>query len=136
MREKKFDVVVYGATGFTGRLVAEYLNTRYGNDNEVRWAIGARSQSKLESVRDSMNFPSDTPLVVADSNNRESMQALVDSTKVVLTTVGPYQVYGSELVGLCANSGTDYVDLCGESCLLYTSPSPRDRQKSRMPSSA
>jgi len=115
MSDKKFDIVVYGATGFTGRLVAEYLNNRYGNGDEVRWAMGARSQSKLEQVRDEMDLPSDTPLLVADSSDTASMQAMVDNTKVVLTTVGPYQVYGSELVGICANSGVDYVDLCGES---------------------
>jgi short subunit dehydrogenase-like uncharacterized protein len=115
MTDKKYDIVVYGATGFTGRLVAEYLNSNYGNGGEVRWAMGARNLSKLESVRAEMKLPSDTPLVVADSSDTASMQDMVDSTKVVLTTVGPYQVYGSELVGLCANSGTDYVDLCGES---------------------
>jgi len=115
MTDKKYDIVVYGATGFTGRLVAEYLNSRYGNGDEVSWAMGARSQEKLKSVRSEIGLPEDTPLVVADSNDTESMQAMVDSTKVIITTVGPYQVYGSELVGLCANSGTDYVDLCGES---------------------
>ena len=62
MSDKKFDIVVYGATGFTGRLVAEYLNNRYGNGDEVRWAMGARSQSKLEQVRDEMRLPSYTPL--------------------------------------------------------------------------
>jgi len=115
MIDKKFDIIVYGATGFTGRLVAEYLNSRYGNGADVRWAMGARSASKLESVRDEMGLPADTPLVVADSNDTASLKTMVDSTKVVLTTAGPYQIYGSELVGLCANSGTDYVDLCGES---------------------
>ncbi len=115
MADKKFDIIVYGATGFTGRLVAEYLHSRYGNGDQVTWAMGARSLTKLESVRDEIGLPSSTPLVVADSNDTASMQALVDSTKVVITTVGPYQIYGSELVGLCANSGTDYVDLCGES---------------------
>ncbi len=115
MSAKDFDIVVYGATGFTGRLVAEYLHGRYGNGDEVRWAMGARSQAKLESVREEMGLPESTPLVVADSSNTASMQAMVDRTKVVLTTVGPYQIYGSELVGLCANSGVDYVDLCGES---------------------
>ncbi len=115
MTDKKYDIVVYGATGFTGRLVAEYLNSRYGNGDEVNWAMGARSLDKLESVRNEMGLPEDTPLVVADSNDTESMQAMVDSTKVIITTVGPYQIYGSQLVGLCANSGTDYVDLCGES---------------------
>ncbi len=114
MENKKYDIVVYGATGFTGRLVAEYLQSAYGQDSGVVWAMAGRSQDKLVAVRDEMGLPDTTPLVVASSNDLASMQAMVDSTKVVLTTVGPYQLYGSELVGLCANSGTDYVDLCGE----------------------
>jgi len=114
-KNSKFDIIVYGATGFTGRLVAEYLNNQYGNGNDLAWAMAGRSQSKLEQVRDEMGLPEDTPLVVADSSDETSMQAMVDSTKAIITTVGPYQLYGAMLVGLCANSGTDYVDLCGES---------------------
>lgn len=115
MSDKKYDIVVYGATGFTGRLVAEYLQSQYDNHKDITWAMAGRSEEKLEAVRNEMGLPENTPLVVADSNDTASMQAMVDQTKVVLTTVGPYQLYGSELVGLCAKSGTDYVDLCGES---------------------
>jgi short subunit dehydrogenase-like uncharacterized protein len=115
MSDKKFDIVVYGATGFTGRLVAEYLSAQYGNGKDLNWAMAGRSQEKLESVRDEMGLPIDTPLMVANSDDEASMQAMVDDTELVLTTVGPYQIYGSLLVGLCAKSGTDYVDLCGES---------------------
>lgn len=113
--KKEFDIIVYGATGFTGRLVAEYLSNQYGNGQQLTWAMAGRSQSKLEDVRDAMGFAADTPLVVADSSDEASMQKMVDRTKAIITTVGPYQLYGSMLVGLCANSGTDYVDLCGES---------------------
>ncbi len=112
---KKFDIVIYGATGFTGRLVAEYINNTYGNSNELTWAMAGRSAEKLAAVRDEMGLPSDTPLVVADTSDEASMQAMVESTKAIITTVGPYQLYGSLLVGLCAKAGTDYVDLCGES---------------------
>lgn len=115
MSETQFDIVVYGATGFTGRLVAEYLSGKYGNGPSLSWAMAGRSQAKLESVRDEMGLPDDTPLLVASSDDEASMQAMVDSTQLVLTTVGPYQIYGSQLVGICARSGTDYVDLCGES---------------------
>ena len=115
MTDKKFDVVVYGASGFTGRLVAEYLQQQYGNGDTVRWAMAGRSHDKLEAVRDEVGLPKDTPLVVADATDQSSMQSMVDSSKSILTTVGPYQLYGSQLVALCANSGTDYVDLCGES---------------------
>lgn len=114
MTAKKFDIIIYGATGYTGRLVAEYIQATYGNGGEVKWAMAGRSIDKLQAVRDEMRLPADTPLVVADSTDESSMQAMVDSTKAIITTVGPYQLYGSALVGLCANSGTDYVDLCGE----------------------
>jgi short subunit dehydrogenase-like uncharacterized protein len=111
---KEFDIIVYGATGFTGRLVAEYLVKHYANDNSVSWAMAGRSAAKLAQVRDEIGAPSNTPMVIADANDATSMQAMVDRTRCVLTTVGPYQLYGSELVALCAKTGTDYVDLCGE----------------------
>ena len=114
MATKQFDIIIYGATGFTGRLVAEYLQAQYGNDAELKWAIAGRNLDKLQAVRDEKALSADTPLVVADASDLSSMQRMVDSTKLVITTVGPYQLYGSELVGLCANAGTDYVDLCGE----------------------
>jgi len=77
MSEKEFDVMVYGATGFTGRLVAEYLNAQYGNGQEVNWAMAGRSSTKLKAVRDEMGLPSNTPLIVADSNDTASMQSMV-----------------------------------------------------------
>ncbi|NJS37617.1 MAG: saccharopine dehydrogenase [Brachymonas sp.] len=114
---KDFDIVIHGATGFTGRLVAEYMMKRYpnsGNPEGIRWAMGGRSAEKLAAVRDEIGAPKDTPLVVTDTANAQSLQALMDSTRLVLTTVGPYQLYGNEMVAACANSGVDYVDLCGE----------------------
>ncbi len=115
MADRKYDIVVYGATGFTGRLVAQYLQSQYQNHGDLVWAMAGRNEEKLRAVRDEIGLPEDTPFVVANSDDTQSMQAMVDSARVVLTTVGPYQMYGSELVGLCAKSGTDYVDLCGES---------------------
>ena len=111
---RELDIVVYGATGFTGRLVAEYLNNQYGVNGEVVWATAGRSLSKLEQVRDEMEISNDVPLVVADSSDIDSINAMVERTAVVCTTVGPYQLYGNELVAACAAAGTDYVDLCGE----------------------
>lgn len=111
---KKFDIVIHGATGFTGRLVAEYLQSQYGNGDELSWAMAGRSLEKLAAVRDEMGLPAQTPLLVADSNDTDSLSELVNSTRLVISTVGPYQLYGSELVELCATQGTDYVDLCGE----------------------
>ena len=110
----EFDIIVYGATGYTGRLVAEYLSQEYADDSGLRWAMAGRSQSKLEAVRDEINAPADTPLVLADTGDADSLRAMAERTRVVLTTVGPYQLYGSDLVRICAETGTDYVDLCGE----------------------
>jgi short subunit dehydrogenase-like uncharacterized protein len=111
---KPFDIVVHGATGFTGRLVVEYLLQRYPAGSGVRWAMGGRSAAKLAAVRDEVGAPADTPLVVTDSADAASLQTLMAQTRLVLTTVGPYQLYGNELVAACAASGVDYVDLCGE----------------------
>ncbi|MES2337013.1 MAG: saccharopine dehydrogenase NADP-binding domain-containing protein [Pseudomonadota bacterium] len=106
---REFDIVVYGATGFTGKLVAEYLGSR---DHGVTWAMAGRSLTKLEVVRDELGL--DVPLVTADADDPASLRAMCDRAKVVLTTVGPYQLYGEPLVAACAASGTSYVDLCGE----------------------
>lgn len=111
-KDRQFDVIVYGATGFTGRLVAEYLQAEYGHD--VKWAMAGRSAAKLEEVRDEMGIAKDIPLIVADSDDADSLAAMASLTRVVLTTVGPYQLYGTDLVGACVANGTDYVDLCGE----------------------
>jgi short subunit dehydrogenase-like uncharacterized protein len=110
----KFDIVVYGASGFTGQLAAEYLASRYAKDGELKWAMAGRSLDKLASVRDAIGAPADTPLIAADASDPASLKAMIDQTKSVLTTVGPYQLYGSELVAACAANGTDYLDLCGE----------------------
>jgi short subunit dehydrogenase-like uncharacterized protein len=110
----EFDIIVYGATGYTGRLVAEYLVQQYGTDSSLRWAMAGRSADKLAAVRDEIQAPADLPLVVADTSDPASLYAMVERTRVIITTVGPYQLYGSELVAACAETGTDYVDLCGE----------------------
>ncbi|WP_419809915.1 saccharopine dehydrogenase family protein [Sphingomonas sp.] len=107
---RDFDVIVYGATGFTGRLVAEYL-TQTG---ATRWAMAGRSAAKLAEVRDLIGAPADLALIVADADDLASLKAMAARAEVVLTTVGPYQLYGSALVGACAAAGTAYVDLCGE----------------------
>jgi short subunit dehydrogenase-like uncharacterized protein len=110
----KFDIVVYGATGFTGQLVAEYLAAHYRDDGDLKWAMAGRNLDKLASVRDAIGAPADIPLIVADASDPASLKAMVDQTRSLLTTVGPYQLYGAELVAACAASGTDYLDLCGE----------------------
>jgi short subunit dehydrogenase-like uncharacterized protein len=114
MSSSKFDIVVYGATGFTGQLVAEYLAAHYKGDSNLRWAMAGRSKDKLASVRDAIGAPADTPLIVADASDSVSLKAMVGQTKSVISTVGPYQLYGSDLLAACVASGTDYFDLCGE----------------------
>ena len=115
MAETEFDIIVYGATGYTGRLVAEYLSNHYGSSaNAPKWAMAGRSQEKLEAVRDEIGAPADTPLVVADADDVVDLEKMCARTKVVLTTVGPYQLYGDKLVAACVKTGTDYADLCGE----------------------
>jgi short subunit dehydrogenase-like uncharacterized protein len=110
----KFDIVVYGATGFTGQLVAEYLAAHYKNDTQLKWAMAGRSLDKLAKVREAIGASPDTPLISADSSDPASIKAMVDQARSVVTTVGPYQLYGAELVAACAAQGTDYLDLCGE----------------------
>jgi short subunit dehydrogenase-like uncharacterized protein len=109
-RSADFDIIVYGATGFTGRLVAEYLAQR-----GVRgWAMAGRSEAKLAEVRDLIGAPADTPLVLADASDPASIRAMCGRARTIITTVGPYQLYGSDLVAACAETGASYVDLCGE----------------------
>lgn len=111
---KEFDVVVYGATGFTGKLVAEYMAKQYPAGSGVSWAMAGRSEDKLKAVRDEMGIPADITLIVADASSDESLASMVARTECVLTTVGPYTHYGEALVAACAKAGTDYVDLSGE----------------------
>ena len=113
---RDFDIIVYGATGFTGRLVAEYL----AGAGAQRWAMAGRSLSKLEEVRDLIGAPADTPLVTANADDPASLKAMAERATVVLTTVGPYQLYGNDLVAACATTGTAYVDLCGEPAWMRT----------------
>lgn len=116
-RARRFDVVVFGATGFAGRLVVEYLAERYGQ-SDLRWAMAGRTRDKLERVRaeiaEQHPAAANVELIVADSQDRGSLDQLAASTEVVCTTVGPYALYGNELVAACVEHGTDYCDLTGE----------------------
>lgn len=110
-----YDVVVLGATGFTGKLVAEYLYKTYGTGGELRWAIAGRNEHKLKAVRESLGDEARSlPILLADSGSDDSIRELVDRTAVVATTVGPYARYGTPLVRACAETGTHYCDLTGE----------------------
>ena len=114
MSDKNFDVVIYGATGFTGKLVVEYMQEKYGNDEDVSWAIAGRSKEKLIAVSEDLKVGSNVPHLLVDSNDTDSVASMVQQTKCVLTTVGPYQLYGGNILHQCVIHGVDYVDLCGE----------------------
>lgn len=110
---RTYDIVVYGATGYTGRLVAEYLAHTHGGSG-LRWAMAGRSADKLAQVRDAIGAPADTPLIVADSDDPASLAAMAQATTALVTTVGPYQLYGTDVLAACVAAGTHYADLCGE----------------------
>ena len=115
----KYDFVIYGATGFTGKLVVEYAINQYANNNKISWAIAGRNNEKLEHVQEKYNLPSNIGKIVVDSNDQNSIDEMVSQTKCVLTTVGPYQLYGEKIVKTCISTGTDYVDLCGEPGFMH-----------------
>ncbi|MBX3225793.1 MAG: saccharopine dehydrogenase NADP-binding domain-containing protein [Labilithrix sp.] len=117
MSERPFDIVLFGATGFTGKLVAEYL-AKEAKGRDVKWAIAGRNPVKLEAIRRDLARSDttllDLPLRTAESHDVASLDELVPQAKVVCTTVGPYSKYGIELVRACARHGTSYCDLTGE----------------------
>ena len=108
-----YDFVVYGASGFTGKLVVEYALNQYSNE-DISWAIAGRNLEKLQNLKEKLKLTNDVGIIQVDSEDQSSIDALVQQTKCVLTTVGPYQLYGDKVVRTCISSGTDYVDLCGE----------------------
>jgi short subunit dehydrogenase-like uncharacterized protein len=116
MSERNHDIVLFGATGFTGALTAEYLARNAPQD--CRWALAGRNRTRLEAVRDRLAAIdpalAELPLLHADVTERESLQAVAESARVVITAVGPYIEHGEPLVAACAEAGTDYVDLTGE----------------------
>ena len=112
--QKKYDFVIYGASGFTGKLVVEYSLEKYLDHDNITWAIAGRNLEKLENLKNKLNIPDHIDIIHVDSDKQESIDNLVTNTKCVLTTVGPYQLYGEKIIRTCVSSGTDYVDLCGE----------------------
>ena len=107
--DREFDVIIQGATGFTGTLVTEYLLRQYGIDSDLRWALAGRSEDRLREVRDALgSSASGLELIVADSFDKDALRALAQRTRVVLTTVGPYALYGSDLVAACVEAGTHF----------------------------
>jgi short subunit dehydrogenase-like uncharacterized protein len=112
-KSREFDIIIWGASGFTGRLVVEYLFKQYGTSGNLKWAMAGRNQEKLENVRASIADTS-VPIVVSDSSDEASIKQMVLRTKVICTTVGPYAIYGSKLVAACVENKAHYCDLAGE----------------------
>jgi short subunit dehydrogenase-like uncharacterized protein len=116
---KEFDVVIWGATGFTGQLVVEYILSSYGDSPPFTWAVAARNEKKLEEVLSTLSFKypaaQNLPKIIADSFDRTSLDKMTQRSKVICTTVGPYSKYGSDLVASCIEHATHYCDLTGES---------------------
>lgn len=113
MRKRDFDLVIFGATGFTGRLVAEVM-AQHGGGEGLRWALAGRNLERLQALRDALGLAADHPLITADAADAGSLQRLVARSRAVVTTVGPYQLGGEPLLAACIAARTHYLDLCGE----------------------
>lgn len=110
-----YDIVVFGATSFVGQILTRYLFESYGIGKDVRWAIGGRSESKLNALKQELGAGAkELPVILADASDEGTLKTLCDQTRVVISTVGPYALFGEPLVRTCAQTGTDYCDLTGE----------------------
>lgn len=133
-RSREFDVVLFGATGYTGKLVGEYLAKHYGR-GDVRIALAGRNQGRLERVRDDLAAlearAGAWPILLADAADRAALEEVAARAEVVCTTVGPYAKHGAELVGACVRRGTDYCDLTGETPFIARMIAAHHREAER-----
>lgn len=110
-----YDLIVFGATGFVGRLITGYLAEYGAERDELRWAVAGRSQTKLEALKASLgDVGKEVPVIVADASDESTLYKMCEQTRVIISTVGPYTLYGEPLVKACVTTGTDYCDLTGE----------------------
>lgn len=115
MPSQNYDLIVFGATSFVGKILCQYLTSEYGINDKVSWAAAGRSQDKLEKLRASLGAEAEQlALLIADAADESSLQSLCEQTRVIISTVGPYALYGEPLVKVCVATGTDYCDLTGE----------------------
>lgn len=115
MSTRSHDLIVFGATSFVGQILTRYLAEHYGTQGTLKWAIAGRSEAKLAALRNSLGLAAGRlPLLVADAADEATLRQLCKGTRVVISTVGPYALYGEPLVKVCAETGTDYCDLTGE----------------------
>ncbi|GAB5413570.1 MAG: saccharopine dehydrogenase NADP-binding domain-containing protein [Congregibacter sp.] len=111
---RDLDIVIYGATGFTGKLVAEHIRDEVGRGISLRWGLAGRNLNKLQKVRDELLLPGSVALLVADSDDSQALVKIASRAKLIISTVGPFQIHGAKVLAACASQGTDYLDLCGE----------------------
>jgi short subunit dehydrogenase-like uncharacterized protein len=115
MAVKKFDLVIYGASSFVGQILTEYLYEHIGLTRKVKWAIAGRSEAKLTKLRSSLGEgAAKLPIIIADSHDEAGLRDMCERSRVIVSTVGPYALYGELLVKVCAENGNDYCDLTGE----------------------
>jgi len=115
MKNRSFDLIVYGATSFVGQILTRYLFEHIGVGGKVNWAIAGRSEKKLSVLKSSLGSSADSlSVIVADASDEIALTTMCQSARVIASTVGPYALYGEPLVKACAENGTDYCDLCGE----------------------
>ena len=115
MENKKFDIIIFGATSFVGQIMTKYFAENIKDFSPLSWAIAGRSQEKLGTLRSSLGEAfQNLPIIVCDAFDPIKLDELTKSSRVVASTVGPYALYGEQLVKACAQNGTDYCDLCGE----------------------
>lgn len=107
--KKNFDIIVYGASGFTGKLCARYLSE---NAKDIKWAIAGRNKKKLEDIKKDLLL--DVDIFIAESNDEDALDNITLNTQVVLSTAGPFHRYSSKLVKSCVKNSSDYVDITGE----------------------
>ncbi|WP_323750944.1 saccharopine dehydrogenase family protein [Marinobacter sp.] len=113
--QTNYDLIVFGATSFVGQILTSYLAKNYGVGGDVKWAIAGRSESKLNDLKSTLGTESaDLPVLIADASDETALVAMCEQTKVVISTVGPYALYGEPLIKACVATGTDYCDLTGE----------------------
>lgn len=112
---RQYDIVLFGATSFVGEILSKYMIEQHGADGEIKWALAGRSLSKLEQLKSSLGAGAiDLPIIVADTSNEADVNAMCGSTKAIVSTVGPYALYGEPVIKSCVTQGTDYCDLTGE----------------------
>ncbi|MDH3639947.1 MAG: saccharopine dehydrogenase NADP-binding domain-containing protein, partial [Gammaproteobacteria bacterium] len=115
MTDQDFDLVIFGATSFVGKILCQYLTEHFGVDGKLKWAAAGRSQNKLDTLRESLgDVAMDLKLLIADAGDEDALRRMCDQARVVISTVGPYALYGEPLVRVCAKTGTDYCDLAAE----------------------